>query len=116
MLGQQEAICICPPHGAGTGHPQAPGSFAFTTVASAEQQALPGVGIPISGCFITWFSTSDVRIRFGRQGLVGSAASGDIILPAGQFVNWRHNQIEDAYYSVQGVTASGTLLHWKSNL
>jgi len=115
MLGHQEAICVCPPHKTGSGHPQASNPFTFTTSASAEQQVLPGQGIPISGCFVTWFSTSDVRIVFGRQGSVGAAAAGDAILPAGQFVNWRHDQFEEAYYTVQGVSAGGTILHWKSN-
>lgn len=115
MLGQQESINKIAPHGNGSGSLQAAHAFVFTIAASSEQQVLGDVGgIPLSGCFVTWYSSVDVHIRFGRTGQVGSATTSDILLPANTYVDWRHREFEEAYFSVIGAAAGGTLRHWRS--
>lgn len=113
--GQSQAVAKRPPHGAGTTHPLRTVSLSFTAVSSAATSAVPD-GFDNTGCWVTFSSSTDCFIRFGRQTDVGSATSSDFGMTAGTQYDWWIAQNEDAYFTVIRSTADGVLKRNRSSV
>lgn len=112
MLGEQEAILIRPPAGAGTTSAYAPTKTAFNGTSSAVV-ATGSNGLDIAGCWMTFLPTQDCHIRFGDSG-VAAATISDMLFKAGVAVALWCSKNDATHYKVIRDVADGDLYAYRS--
>jgi hypothetical protein len=112
MLGEQEAILIRPPAGAGTGETCSPTKTSFT---SASTAAVPtgSFGASVAGVWMTFIATQACHIRFGDVN-VAAATSSDEPIGAWERVHYWCSNKDATHFRVIRDTADGDLYSRRS--
>ena len=111
-----DAVNKRPPHAASSDALQVY-STSFTGTGTAAALCLPtaGLGIPGTGCFITWVADADCYIHFGATSTLAAATSAAFLLPANTPTDFFHQPNADDFFSVVQKTTAGTLKRYRSN-